>query len=85
MDARVHEDVSLAVLIFAICRDVSSYLEVHDPDPGRTMSAPQLAELALTREVPTRRSLNAQVLSPNAQVLSASAQVLSPIVDGEAA
>jgi hypothetical protein len=49
------------------------------------MSAPQLAELALTREVPTRRSPNAQVLSPNAQVLSSSAQVLSPIVDGEAA
>lgn len=49
------------------------------------MNAPQLAELALTREVPARRSLNAKVLSRHTQVLSSSAQVLSPIVDGEAA
>jgi hypothetical protein len=41
------------------------------------MNAPQLAELALTRKVPTRRSLNAQVLS-------SSAHVLSTIIDGEA-
>ena len=37
--ARVHEDVSLAILIFETCRDVSSYLEVHRPPEGTVITA----------------------------------------------
>ena len=37
--ARVHEDVSLAILIFATCRDVSSYLEVNRPPEGTVITA----------------------------------------------
>jgi len=37
--ARVHEDVSLAVLIFETCRDISSYLEVHRPPEGTVITA----------------------------------------------
>jgi len=36
--ARVHEDVPLAVLIFATCRDISSYLEFHRPPEGTVIT-----------------------------------------------
>jgi hypothetical protein len=55
--ARADEDVSLAVLIFATRRAVSSYLEVKIQTPGGSVTTPQLAELALTLGDTPRRFL----------------------------